>query len=176
MTDKQLSEEELERADFDAYCESKGYGSFTTRELLWPCWQARATLARHPQPEGGEGLEVVGHVTDIGGVCTSEGNPVGVNCEFAWEDLCRLTDAQRLVAQKDAEIERLREALEFACKSLSQVTSSDGSRHADIALSVLRMAGVAADERDRLVEGWKATCRWRIDAALNAKPAGEVES
>ena len=64
-----------------------------------------------------------------------------------------------------AEAKALRTALEFSCKSLCHVTSSDGSGHADIALSVLRMAGVDGDERERLVDGWKASCQWRIDKA-----------
>lgn len=91
-------------------------------------------------------------------------------------------DNQRLREDRDshqracmAQIEkaaRLLEALEFACKSLAQVTSSDGSGHADIALSCLRMAGVDADERERMVGGWTAKCQWRIHAAL----AGSKES
>lgn len=64
-----------------------------------------------------------------------------------------------------AERDRLREALNFSCKSLCQVTSSDGSGHADIALSVLRLAGVGAEEREALVDGWKANVQWRMDLA-----------
>lgn len=63
------------------------------------------------------------------------------------------------------DVRRLVEAMNFACKSLCHVTSSDGSGHADIALSVLRMAGVDGEERERLVDGWKASCQWRIDKA-----------
>ena len=91
-------------------------------------------------------------------------------------------DNQRLREDRDshqracmAQIEkaaRLLAALEFACKSLAQVTSSDGSGHADIALSCLRMAGVDADEREQMVDGWTAKCQWRIHAAL----AGSKES
>ncbi|HBO3027806.1 TPA: hypothetical protein L4Q98_005839 [Pseudomonas aeruginosa] len=50
--------------------------------------------------------------------------------------------------------------LMFACKSLAQITSSDGSGHADIALAVLRMAGVSTEEREQLVNGWKARRAW----------------
>ena len=64
------------------------------------------------------------------------------------------------------ELGLLREALNFSCKSLCNVTSSDGSGHADIALGVLRLAGVGADEREALVEGWKANVQWRIDNAM----------
>ncbi|VVE59539.1 hypothetical protein PIN31009_05579 [Pandoraea iniqua] len=39
-----------EREAFDRWCADKDYGSFTTRELLWPCWQARAALSA----DGGE--------------------------------------------------------------------------------------------------------------------------
>jgi hypothetical protein len=72
-----------------------------------------------------------------------------------------------------AEVGELVEALNFAAMSLAQITSSDGSGHADIALCVLRMAGVPADEREARVEGWKAKAQWRIDAAL-AKLEGKV--
>lgn len=67
--------------------------------------------------------------------------------------------------QPSKDVRALVEAMNFACKSLCHVTSSDGSGHADIALSVLRMAGVDAEERERLVDGWKASCQWRIDKA-----------
>ncbi|WP_372435647.1 hypothetical protein [Pseudomonas aeruginosa] len=50
--------------------------------------------------------------------------------------------------------------LMFACKSLAQITSSDGSGHADIALAVLRMAGVSTEEREQLVNGWRARRAW----------------
>lgn len=62
----------------------------------------------------------------------------------------------------------LKEALEFACKSLTKITSADGSGHADIALSVLRVAGVGSDEREALVEGWKASAQWRLDKKENS--------
>lgn len=67
--------------------------------------------------------------------------------------------------QPSQDVRALVEAINFACKSLCHVTSSDGSGHADIALSVLRMAGVDGEERERLVDGWKASCQWRIDKA-----------
>ncbi len=53
------------------------------------------------------------------------------------------------------------EALIYACKNLAQITSSDGSGHADIAMAVLRMAGVGDDERERLVNEWKAARAWK---------------
>lgn len=77
----------------------------------------------------------------------------------------RAADYDALLAERD----RLREALNFSCKSLCQVTSSDGSGHADIALSVLRLAGVNADEREALVDGWKANVQWRTDHALQGE-------
>lgn len=77
----------------------------------------------------------------------------------------RETDHKEVVDALLAERDRLREALNFSCKSLCKVTSSDGSGHADIALAALRLAGVGADEREALVEGWKANVQWRIDRA-----------
>ena len=75
----------------------------------------------------------------------------------------RAEQGERQEASQD--VRALVEAMSFACKALCHATSSDGSGHADIALSVLRMAGVDADERERLVDGWKASCQWRIDKA-----------
>lgn len=83
-----------------------------------------------------------------------------------WLRANRLVVGARQILELIAEHERLREALNFSCKSLCQVTSSDGSGHADIALSVLRLAGVNADEREALVDGWKANVQWRIDSAM----------
>ncbi|WP_325437586.1 hypothetical protein [Pseudomonas nitroreducens] len=41
-----------EREAFEEWCDGKCFGSFSTRELLWPCWQARAALAQpSPAPE-----------------------------------------------------------------------------------------------------------------------------
>ncbi|RQC10366.1 hypothetical protein IPC393_09125 [Pseudomonas aeruginosa] len=57
------------------------------------------------------------------------------------------------------------EALIYACKNLAQITSSDGSGHADIALAVLSMAGVGDDERERLVNEWKAARAWKPSPA-----------
>jgi len=82
---------------------------------------------------------------------------------FAYQTIAKKMEEriEALLAERDA----LREALNFSCKSLCQVTSSDGSGHADIALSVLRLAGVGADEREALVDGWKANVQWRTDRA-----------
>ena len=75
----------------------------------------------------------------------------------------------RLESQRDQHARRIGEleaALEFACKALAQVTSSDGSGHADIAVSVLRMAGTKDADALHVVEDYKAGAKWRIDAAL----------
>lgn len=82
-------------------------------------------------------------------------------CDIENDEYVLASDYEALLAERD----RLREALNFSCKSLCKVTSSDGSGHADIALSVLRLAGVGADEREALVDGWKANVQWRIDRA-----------
>lgn len=68
------------------------------------------------------------------------------------------------------QVEAMRQALLFGCKALAQMTSSDGSGHADIALSALRIAGVDQAERERMVEEWKSTVRWRLETALQPKP------
>ena len=81
---------------------------------------------------------------------------------------CALTIDRQ--AQRIGELET---ALEFACKSLAQVTSSDGSGHADIAVSVLRMAGTKDADALHVVEAYKAGAKWRIDAALSAGKEGE---
>lgn len=62
------------------------------------------------------------------------------------------------------------EPLMFACKNLAQITSSDGSGHADIALAVLRMAGLSEDERERLVNEWKAARAWQPVAQAEQMP------
>ncbi|MHC9118281.1 hypothetical protein ACYTSF_28755 [Pseudomonas aeruginosa] len=65
------------------------------------------------------------------------------------------------------------EALIYACKNLAQITSSDGSGHADIAMAVLRMAGVGDDERERLVNEWKAARAWKPSPAQAEKAEAE---
>ncbi len=67
------------------------------------------------------------------------------------------------------------EALIYACKNLAQITSSDGSGHADIALAVLRMADVGDDERERLVNEWKAARAWKpAPAQADEKPGDSI--
>lgn len=82
-------------------------------------------------------------------------------CDVENDEYVRASDYDALLAERD----RLQEALNYSCKSLCKVTSSDGSGHADIALAALRLAGVGADEREALVEDWKANVQWRIDHA-----------
>ncbi len=65
------------------------------------------------------------------------------------------------------------EPLIYACKSLAQITSSDGSGHADIALAILRMAGVCDDERERLVNEWKAARAWKPSPGQAEKAEAE---
>ena len=82
----------------------------------------------------------------------------------------------RVRTERDQHAKRIGEleaALEFACKSLAQVTSSDGSGHADIAVSVLRMAGTKDADALHVVDAYKAGAKWRIDAALSAGKEGE---
>ncbi|HCF6212358.1 hypothetical protein IDX03_01675 [Pseudomonas aeruginosa] len=65
------------------------------------------------------------------------------------------------------------EALIYACKNLAQITSSDGSGHADIAMAVLRMAGVGDDERERVVNEWKAARAWKPSPGQAEKAEAE---
>jgi len=84
-----------------------------------------------------------------------------------------LWDAEKERDQQAQRIGELEAALEFACKALAQVTSSDGSGHADIAVSVLRMAGTKDADALHVVEAYKAGAKWRINAALSAGKEGE---
>lgn len=89
-----------------------------------------------------------------------------------WREAARLREAERDAAL--AEIDALRQAVDFAAKSLAQITSSDGSGHADIALTVLRIAGIEASQREALVDDWQGKAQWRIDAAMaHAKENGD---
>lgn len=77
-------------------------------------------------------------------------DPLTQRCWAAWQ-------ARAALAQPSP----VSEALIYACKNLAQITSSDGSGHADIAMAILRMAGVGDDERERLVNEWKAARAWK---------------
>ncbi len=85
------------------------------------------------------------------------GNYVNVYVQTEWEGW----QARAALAQPSP----VSEPLIYACKSLAQITSSDGSGHADIALAILRMAGVCDDERERLVNEWKAARAWKPSPA-----------
>jgi hypothetical protein len=76
--------------------------------------------------------------------------------------LCLIRNAARAALAQPSPVS---EPLIYACKSLAQITSSDGSGHADIALAILRMAGVCDDERERLVNEWKAARAWKPSPA-----------
>ncbi len=78
-----------------------------------------------------------------------------------WE----IGNAEREARAALAQPSPVSEALIYACKNLAQITSSDGSGHADIAMAVLRMAGVGDDERERLVNEWKAARAWKPSPA-----------
>lgn len=62
--------------------------------------------------------------------------------------------------------EKVERAAMLAAQLLAEVTSSDGSGHADLSARILSAAGVSRDEAGKLIEGWKAKSQWRIDAAL----------
>ncbi|HBO1242431.1 TPA: hypothetical protein ACGJWA_003782 [Pseudomonas aeruginosa] len=89
-------------------------------------------------------------------------DPLTQRCWAAWQ-------ARAALAQPSP----VSEPLIYACKSLAQITSSDGSGHADLAMAVLRMAGVGDDERERLVNEWKAARAWKPAPAQAEK--AEVE-
>lgn len=131
MTNHTLSAEELglERAEFEAVlCDLYGYtpASIVSRRagvgyndpslcMALVMWQARAALARQPQPECGDGPEVVAFrvsLPDEPELGTwleedAEEEPQSLH----HEPLCRLSDAQsqiadlkRLLAERDAAI------------------------------------------------------------------------
>ncbi|HBO4166788.1 TPA: hypothetical protein L4T92_001382 [Pseudomonas aeruginosa] len=85
------------------------------------------------------------------------GNYVNVYVQTEWEGW----QARAALAQPSP----VSEPLIYACKSLAQITSYDGSGHADLALAVLRMAGVGDDERELLVDEWKAARAWKPSPA-----------
>ncbi|WNO25064.1 hypothetical protein OKBPHCKP_00035 [Pseudomonas phage LPPA33] len=89
-------------------------------------------------------------------------DPLTQRCWAAWQ-------ARAALAQPSP----VSEALIYACKNLAQITSSDGSGHADIAMAVLRMAGVGDDERERLVNEWKAARAWKPALAPAEKAEAE---
>ncbi len=148
-----------------------------------------AMLANAPSPAGVDGLEVyitdcatcvdvvpAKTVTDAKVVLAKDAQAIIDGLRGEVEALqSMITDLSktgiRMRAERDNQARRAGElaaALEFACKSLAQVTSSDGSGHADIAVSVLRMAGRKEADASQIVEAYKAGAKWRIDAALSA--------
>ncbi|HBO1821870.1 TPA: hypothetical protein L4G09_001962 [Pseudomonas aeruginosa] len=91
-----------------------------------------------------------------------------VTCDPHYMEFFRKADGYESKLLVDAALAQpspVSEPLIYACKSLAQITSSDGSGHADIALAVLRMAGVGDDERERLVNEWKAARAWKPSPA-----------
>lgn len=58
------------------------------------------------------------------------------------------------------EREKLKEAILVAAECFARVTSSDGSGHADLARSVLRIAGIPDSEATAMVDQWVATRPW----------------
>lgn len=96
-------------------------------------------------------------------LCTKDGKFIGVSLNdmkdvFDWMVThARIAPDHAALAQPSP----VSEPLIYACKSLAQITSSDGRGHADIALAVLRMAGVGKDERERLVNEWMAARAWK---------------
>ena len=91
----------------------------------------------------------------------------------------RLTDAQRLVAQKDAEIaqltQRIEAADEWATMASAQLEERDRlrARVAELEADVSKWKTLAVNSQ-RVAE--IATSSHERMARLNAKPAGEVES
>ncbi len=123
---------------------------------LW-CKDRDAFLASHPAVEQAGGDERAAFELFVRKHCgMPEHIAVNWDAKFtndAWEGW----QARAALAQPSP----VSEALIYACKNLAQITSSDGSGHADIAMAVLRMAGVGDDERERLVNEWKAARAWK---------------
>ncbi|MGC6958985.1 hypothetical protein ACP0JK_29085 [Pseudomonas aeruginosa] len=118
--------------------------------LRWPC-------PEHPAVEQAGGDERAAFELFVRKHCgMPEHIAVNWDAKFtndAWEGW----QARAALAQPSP----VSEALIYACKNLAQITSSDGSGHADIAMAVLRMAGVGDDERERVVNEWKAARAWK---------------
>ncbi|MFG0381060.1 hypothetical protein ACF8C6_08855 [Pseudomonas sp. zbq_18] len=147
MEDKKLSAEEMEREQFEAHMRLGGHsnpskhpdGSYASSamELWWQGWKARATLARHPQPECGEGLEVVAFRVSLPdepelGTWLEEGAEEEPQT-LHHEPLCRLSDAQRLLAERDAEIESLRVVGRLLHDSAQLLIAEDAQLRARVA-------------------------------------------
>ncbi len=142
-------------------------------EFAWPesVEKAREFLATHPAVEQAGGDErtafeawmtwlmdhVYGRLPDFTLDDGSGAHYVNADVSYAWT----AWQARAALAQPSP----VSEALIYACKNLAQITSSDGSGHADIAMAVLRMAGVGDDERERLVNEWKAARAWKPSPA-----------
>lgn len=173
----------------DLLCDDHDRRIMAERHLL-------AMLANAPSPAGVDGLEVDRNAAfkacpesgcDWGSFFTGwkargevdQAIIDGLRGEVATltaESELGLSHYVNMQKERDQQAQRIGEleaALEFACKSLAQVTSSDGSGHADIAVSVLRMAGRKEADASQIVEAYKAGAKWRIDAALSAGKEGE---
>lgn len=103
-------------------------------------------------------------------------NPQAVLALLAENDALRLRVADESNAATDARFEFSRLTEEYddlasaaannrksvmqAASFLATITSSDGSGHADLARSVLRIAGIPDSEATAMVDQWVATRPW----------------
>ncbi|HCD9060313.1 TPA: hypothetical protein NEF99_001039 [Pseudomonas aeruginosa] len=141
-------------------------------EFEWPesVEKAREFLAAHPAVEQAGGDDrVVGWRERILAAHPNSDPGFWTDALLVEHMAAEIADLRAALAQPSP----VSEALIYACKNLAQITSSDGSGHADIALAILRMAGVCDYERERLVNEWKAARAWKPSPAQAVQAEAE---
>ena len=200
MTKVTIDRELLERIDESAICDGT---DATISDVLFT--QLVAALAAPRQPEGDDGLEVVGWHHSHAEVATSDKARVVTWLPECVEPLCRLSDAQRTIAELREECERLSHMLNNVtnnCIKLADERDTLRQQLAEQDATIARLeAGIPRiqeqshqmrQQRDRLAElladvksNYTHAIHWedmhatmkRIDAALaEVKPCPESQS
>lgn len=102
--------------------------------------ELRALLAQPSEPQGGEDVEVVGHVNDIGYFRKPNGEPAGVNEPYAWEDLMTVAQHRRLMAEQLGRALAAAEVLRSADAELARAQETDDRLKARLITNKARIA------------------------------------